>query len=169
MGMKKIVITALVMLCMLNSKTILAQTKFGVVAVDDVFALMPETKKADSSLSAYQQALAENFNDLQTDLNAAIQKFYKDSLSMTKSMKDVKRADLQKRLSDLSGKEQQNNNALAVEKERMLSPIREKLIKVIQDVAKENGYTHVAYKDQMIVFPAADDITDKVKKKLGIK
>ena len=167
--MKKIVITGLVMLCMLNSKTILAQTKFGVVAVDDVFALMPETIKADSSLSAFQKALSENFNDLQTDLNAAIEKFYKDSLGMSKSMKDLKRADLQKRLSDLSGKEQQNNTALEMQKEKILKPIREKLIKTVQDVAKENGYTHVTYKEQMIVFPAADDITDKVKKKLGIR
>lgn len=167
--MRKIITAALVMLCMLNSKIIMAQTKFGIVAVDEVFAMMPETKKADSALSAYQQALAENFNDLQTDLNKAIEKFYKDSLSMTKSMKDIKRADLQKRLSDLSGKEQQNNNAIAIEKEKIINPIRDKLMKVIQDVAKENGYTHVTYKEQMIVFPAADDITDKVKKKLGIK
>jgi outer membrane protein len=167
--MKKIIIAAIVILGSLMVNTSNAQMKFGVVSVDDVFAMMPETIKADSSLSAYQQALADNFNDLQTDLNAAIEKFYKDSLSMNKSMKDIKRADLQKRLSDLSGKEQQNNNALAVQKEKILSPIRDKLIKAIQDVAKENGYTHVAYKDQMLVFPPADDITDKVKKKLGIK
>jgi len=165
--MKKIVIAAVVILCLTVNKSS-AQMKFGVVSVDDVFAMMPETIKADSSLGAYQQALAENFNDLQKDLNAAIEKFYKDSINMTKSMKEIKRADLQKRLSDLSGKEQENNNALANEKERVLKPIRDKLVKAIQDVAKENGYTHVAYKDQMLVFPAADDITDKVKKKLGI-
>jgi outer membrane protein len=167
--MKKIIIAALVILFTLTSNTGNAQAKFGVVGADEVFALMSETQKADSSLNAYKQALAENFNDLQTDLNAAIEKFYKDSLSMNKSMKDIKRADLQKRLSDLSGKEQQNNNALAIEKERLVNPIREKLNKAIQDVAKENGYTHVTYKEQMIIFPAADDITDKVKKKLGIK
>jgi outer membrane protein len=169
MYMKKIIITAVVILCTLISNTGNAQTKFGVVGADEVFALMPETLKADSSLNAYQQALAQNFNDLQTDLNAAIEKFYKDSASMTKSMRDIKRADLQKRLTDLSGKEQKNNNALAAEKDRLISPIREKLNKAIQDVAKENGYTHVTYKEQMIVFPVADDITDKVKKKLGIK
>jgi len=166
--MKKIIIVAVIALSLLVNKSS-AQMKFGVVSVDEAFAMMPETIKADSALGAYQQALAENFNDLQKDLNAAIEKFYKDSINMTKSMKEIKRADLQKRLSDLSGKEQQNNNALAVEKERVLKPIRDKLIKAVQDVAKENGYTHVAYKDQMLVFPAADDITDKVKKKLGIK
>jgi outer membrane protein len=88
---------------------------------------------------------------------------------MNASMKNIKRTDLQNRLTALSGKEQQNNNALAIEKERVTNPIREKLVKAIQDVAKENGYSHVAYKDQMIVFPAADDITALVKKKLGIK
>jgi len=166
--MKKIITVAVITLSLVVNKSS-AQMKFGVVSVDEAFAMMPETIKADSALGAYQQALAENFNDLQKDLNAAIEKFYKDSINMTKSMKEIKRADLQKRLSDLSGKEQQNNNALAVEKERVLKPIRDKLIKAVQDVAKENGYTHVAYKDQMLVFPAADDITDKVKKKLGIK
>ena len=42
-------------------------------------------------------------------------------------------------------------------------------VNAIEEVAKENGYSHIAYKEQMIVFPAADDITEKVKKKLGIK
>lgn len=167
--MKKIIIAIAVIVCILISNATSAQIKFGVVGADEAFALMPETKKADSLLSVYQQALAQNFNDLQTDLNAAIEKFYKDSLSMTKSMKDIKRADLQKRLSDLSNKEQKNNDAMGMEKERLINPIREKLNKAIQDVAKENGYTHVTYKEQMIIFPAADDITDKVKKKLGIK
>ena len=167
--MKKIIAAALIMLCMLNSKTIVAQTKFGVVGVDEVFALMPETKKADSSLTAFQTALAENYNDLEKELNDAIAKFYKDSLSMNASMKNIKRTDLQNRLTALSGKEQQNNDALAAEKERIINPIREKVVQAIRDVAKENGYTHVAYKDQMIVFPVADDITALVKKKLGIK
>ncbi len=167
--MKKIIPVALVMLCLLSNNRSSGQTKFGVVSVDEIFSLMPETRKADSSLTLYQKALAENFTDMQNELNAAIEKFYKDSANMTYSMKNIKRTDLQKRLNDLSGKEQQNNTAVETEKEKLTKPIREKLIKTIQEVAKENGYTHVAYKDQLLVFPAADDITDKVKKKLGIK
>jgi outer membrane protein len=76
---------------------------------------------------------------------------------------------LQDRITALSKKEEEFNKLLDQEKEKAMKPVREKLMKTIQDVAKENGYTHVAYKEQLIVFPAADDITDKVKKKLGIK
>jgi outer membrane protein len=39
----------------------------------------------------------------------------------------------------------------------------------IQTVAKENGYTWVIAKDQLLVSPPADDILPLVKKKLGLK
>jgi outer membrane protein len=145
-----------------------AQTKLAVISTDAVFNVMPETLKADSMLAAYQQALSEMYQQQQTELNETYAKFVTDSIKMTPSVKEMKRKDLQNRITALQGKEQQMNKDLEAEKEKYLKPIREKMLKAIQDVAKENGYTHVAYRDQLIVFPAADDITDKVKKKLGI-
>lgn len=145
-----------------------AQTKLAVVSTDVIFGVMPETLKADSLLAAYQKGLSETYQDQQNELNTAYAKFVKDSAQMTPAVKEAKRKDLQDRIQSLGGKEQQFNKALEEEKEKYLKPIREKMLKAIQDVAKENGYTHVAYRDQLIVFPAADDITDKVKKKLGI-
>ena len=43
------------------------------------------------------------------------------------------------------------------------------MVKAIQEVAKENGYAHVLYKEYALVFPEADDLADRVKKKLGVK
>lgn len=146
-----------------------AQTKFAVVSADEVFASMTEVQRADSQLAAFQQALADMYQQQQNDLNETYAKFMKDSARMTPAVKEARRKDLQERITGLQGKEQQLNKDLETEKERLLKPIREKMLKAIQDVAKENGYTHVAYKEQLIVFPQADDITDKVKKKLGIK
>ena len=140
----------------------ISQTKLAVVSADEVFAVMPEVIKADSLLAAYQQALAQSYQNQQNELNAAYAKFVDDTAKMAPTLKEIKRRDLQ-------SKEQNLNKALEAEKEKQLKPIREKMLKAIQDVAKENGYTHVAYKEQLVVFPMADDITDKVKKKLGIK
>jgi outer membrane protein len=146
-----------------------AQTKFGVVGVDEVFSQMPDLKKADSLLAVFQKELQDTYQQQQTALNDAYNKFVADSGKMTPSLKEIKRKDLQDRITALSKKEEEFNKLLDQEKEKAMKPVREKLMKTIQDVAKENGYTHVAYKEQLIVFPAADDITDKVKKKLGIK
>jgi outer membrane protein len=146
-----------------------AQTKIGYVGPDEIFNLMPDLKKADSALATFQQELSKTFQDQQADLNEAYDKFVKDSINMTASLKDIKRKDLQDRITALGKKEQDLNKALEVEKERLLFPIRERLLKAIKDVAKENGYNHVFYKNQSIVFPEADDIGALVKRKLGIK
>ncbi|GAB2841729.1 OmpH/Skp family outer membrane protein [Ferruginibacter profundus] len=167
--MKRIIIAVLLLLCVCCSKISTAQSKVAVVSVEDIFGMMPEAKRADSSLMVFQKELADNYAYMQKELSADIEKFYIDSVNMTPSLKSIKKTDFQNRIASLSGKEQQNNSAIDAEREKLVKPIREKLIKAVQDVAKENGYTHVAYKDQVIVYPPGDDITDRVKKKLGIK
>ncbi len=146
-----------------------AQTKVGVVSVDAIFAIMPDTYKADSMISNFQKELSATYQDQQQGINAAIEKFYKDSAKMTVSLRDIKRKDLQERVTALGSKEKELNKALENEKEKLLKPVKDKLYQAIKDVAKENAYTHVAYKEQMIIFPEADDLSDKVKIKLGIK
>ncbi|HNH22233.1 MAG TPA: OmpH family outer membrane protein, partial [Ferruginibacter sp.] len=96
-------------------------------------------------------------------------KFVKDSAKLSPAVREAKRGDLQTRIADLQNKEQQFNKMLEDAKEKQLKPVRDKMVKAIQDVAKENGYAHVLYKEYALVFPEADDLADKVKKKLGVK
>lgn len=169
LNMKKTLITALVVLFISMPFISFAQTKIGYVSVDEVFNVMPETRKADSALAEYQKALQESYAEQENALNAALEKFVRDSSKMTPAVKEAKRTDLQTRISELQNKQQQLNNALETEKEKQIKPIREKLLATIKAVAKENGYAHILYKEQAIVFPEPDDITALVKKRLGIK
>lgn len=167
--MKRVLTVFLVMASLVAFKPASAQQKIAVVSADEVFAGMPEVLKADSSLAAFQQALAEGYQDQQNELNEAYAKFVKDSATMTPAVKEAKRKILQGKITDLQNKEQELNKSLEAQKEKELAPIREKMLKAIKDVARENGYAFVLYKEQAIVFPDADDITAKVKAKLKIK
>ncbi len=167
--MKKTVIATFVFLFITIPFISFGQTKVGYVSVDEVFAVMPETKKADENLAEYQKALQESYAQYEAELNAALDKFVKDSAKLTPAVKEAKRQDLQSRISELQRKQTQLNNNLDAEKEKQLKPIREKLMAAIKDVAKEMGYEHVLYKESAIVFPVAADLTNAVKKKLGIK
>jgi len=167
--MKKILPLLITLSFLLNPEFSRAQAKIGYISPDEVLAVMPEVKKADTALILFQQELSKAYQDQQNELNDAYEKFVKDSATMTPTLKDIKRKDLQDRVTALGPKEQDLNKALDNEKEKLLAPIREKLLKAIKEVAKENGYGHILYKEQAIVFPAADDITSLVKKKLGIK
>jgi len=140
--MKKLLllVTAIVFAqCFTN---VFAQTKIGYISVDEVFALMPETRKADSTLAAYQKDLADTYAEQEADLNAAIEKFIKDSLTMSAVAKEAKRSDLQTRLNGMSKKKQDYSEVFEKEKEKQIKPIQERLLATIKAVAKENGYGH---------------------------
>jgi outer membrane protein len=88
---------------------------------------------------------------------------------MNASLKEVKRTELQKQVSELSGAEQQIQQQFEQERQRLSLPIQKKRQAAIQDVARENGYTYVLPKEALLVMPPGDDLAALVRKKLNLK
>jgi len=151
-----------------SSKTTNAQ-KIGYISADEVIQLMPEAATVQKELDQYQQSLYQNAQDKQNALNDAIQKFIKDSATLSPSMKEVRRNDLQKQQQDLSGENQRIQDEFAQKRQELSAPIQKKLQDAIVAVAKEHGYTYVMPKEALIVMPPSDDIGPLVIKKLGLK
>ena len=168
--MKHFVTLALIILTgILGTNTSQAQSKIGYISADEIIALMPEAAKVDTQLNQYQQSLYQNAQDKQAELNDAVAKFYKDSATMTASLKEVKRRDLQSKVQELSGEEQRIQNLFEQKRQELSAPIQRKLQGAIQDVAKENGYTYVFPREALLVMPPSDDISTLVRRKLGLK
>ena len=168
--MKKFITVGLIGISLFGLTTTLnAQNKFGYLSADEVITLMPEAAKVDSQLNQYQQSLYQNAQDKQTALNEAVAKFYKDSLGMTASLKEVKRTELQKQVQELSGEEQRIQNLFEQKRQELSLPIQKKLQGAIQEVAKENGYSYIFPREALLVMPPGDDIGSLVRKKLNIR
>ena len=146
-----------------------AQAKIGYISSQDLLSIMPETRKADSSLQQLRVALIQNAQDKEARLNADIEKFNKDSATYSEAIKTVKRQDLQKAYQELAGEEQKIQEQLQQKQQELLAPIQRKANDAVQTVAKESGYTCVFEKDVLIVAPQGDDILPLVSKKLNIK
>lgn len=168
--MKKFFVAA-ILLCgfVALSQQASAQMKVGYVSSQDLITLMPEYKKADSNLVQLRAALYQNAQEKEAKLNADIEKFNKDTATMSEAIKTVKRQELQKTYQDLAGEEQRIQEQLQQRQQELLVPIQKKANDAVQATAKENGYTYVFEKDILIVAPAGDDILPLVAKKLGIK
>lgn len=168
--MKKVlpILLAAVGLVMI-SNGVQAQAKIGYVSFNELVGLMPEAKKADSTLNQFREALIASAQDKETALNEAIQKFNKDSATMAPAVKDVKRKDLQAKLQELQGEEQRIQQELQRKQEELSGPIQKKAMDAVSAVAKESGYAYVLPKEYLIVSPPADDLLPLVKKKLGLK
>jgi len=143
--------------------------KIGYISADEIIQLMPEADSIQKQLDQFQQSLYQNAQDKQDALNDAIQRFVKDSATMSASLKEVKRSDLQKQSQELSGEQQKIQNAFAQKRQELSAPIQKKLQETIEAVAKENGYTYVMPREALIVMPPSNDIGPLVIKKLGLK
>lgn len=166
--MKKILTAALIFIALAATTSVNAQ-KIGYISTEELVSILPETAKADTNLQQYRTALIQNAQEKQTSLEAAIEKFNKDTASMSNSVKEVKRTELQKMLNDLQSEEQRIQQQLQQRQQELITPINRKAFEAIQAVAKDNGYTYVLEKGALLVAPPGEDILPLVAKKLNVK
>ena len=166
---KMFAVVALVSALFFATQSANAQGKIGYISTEELISIMPETQKADSNLSELRNALVKNAQEKESDLTAAIEKFNKDSVSMSTAVKEVKRKELQKMLQELSTEEQRIQQQLQQRQQELITPINKRAFDAIQAVAKENGYAYIIEKNALLVAPPGDDVIQLVAKKLNIK
>jgi outer membrane protein len=143
-----------------------AQSKIGYANPDEVFGVMKEKKQLDSMLNIFNNELQADYAAKDEDLQKMFVAFNKDSSKWNATTKAAKRILMQKKIQDLSDTQKKYDELLKAENERLMQPIQQKILKAIQDVAKENGYTIILYATAAAELNNGTDITEKVKKKL---
>jgi outer membrane protein len=169
--MKKIVIVLVVVMgLVLVGNSTKAQTKIGTISLAELIPNMPEYKKADTAMNEFSNALQQQYQDLvneyqqqQTLLSS------KDTAKYTSAQLEIKRKDLADLLGKLQNWQTTAQQMSQQKQQELLTPIQKKALDAIQTVAKENGYSYVISKDQLLVSPPADDLLPLVKRKLGLK
>lgn len=167
--MKKFLTVMLFALCLVAAVDVHAQTKIGYISSQELVSVMPETKKADSALQELKNALIQNATDKQNAFYAAVEKFNKDSATLSTSVKAVKRSELTKMGQELSNEEERIQQQLQQRQQELIGPINKRAYEAVQAVAKEAAYAYVFEKEALLVAPPGDDILPLVAKKLNIK
>lgn len=167
--MKKFLTVTGFALCLLVAGEVKAQSKFGYISSQELVSVMPETRKADTALQELRNALVQNYTDKQNAFYAAVEKFNKDSATLSASVKAVKKNELTKMGQELNAEEERIQQQLQQRQQELIGPINKKAYDAVQAVAKEGGYTYVFEKEALLVAPPGDDILPAVAKKLNIK
>lgn len=166
--MKKLLLGAVMALGILSAS---AQTKIGYINTDELMGLMPEAAKINADLNEYQQSLAQQGQTLQIEADKKRDQYFKDSVTLSASMKEIRRDELVKLYSRLQTYEQEAQEKAQQYAQAKIAPIRAKALDAIKTVAKEKGYTYVIDESSsaLLVMPPGDDLLPAVKAKLGIK
>lgn len=148
-----------------------SQTKIGYIDVSKLVTSMPEYRKADTAMAEYQNALSQQYADMVTEFNEKDSLLSsKDTVKYTKAQLEVKRRDLGQLYLKIQGWNNQAQQLYDTKQNELLTPVQNKAMKAVQDVAKENGYGYVFSRQALVIDPpVADDLLPLVKKKLNIK
>jgi outer membrane protein len=169
--MKKIVtLLVVVMSLVMASSSAKAQTKIGLISMQELITSMPEYKKADTAMNEFQTALGQTYDDMVKEYNEQSQIVNsKDTAKFTAAQLELKRKAVGDLLQKLQGWQTQAQQMAQQKNQELIAPIQKKALEAIQAVAKENGFTYVIQKEQLLVSPPGDDILPLVKKRLGIR
>jgi len=145
-----------------------AQTKIGHISINELVSAMPEYKKAASDLDDYEKALIQMGQERQAEYTRIDSIFQADSLKWNAAQKEVKKTELNALYLKVINFNQEAQKLMGQREQLLINPITQKALSTAQAVAKENGYSYILNKEQLISYPPADDILPLALKKLNI-
>lgn len=140
--MKKIIT---VLSLILIAQMAFSQPQYGHINYGTLLSVLPETKKADKDLAAYQ-------TQLQNDLKSEVEKYKKRYLEINKQVQNGDLSPIQiskyeeeikQKESQLKLQEIQISEKVANRRQELLAPILKRAKEAIAAVAKERGYVMV--------------------------
>lgn len=145
--------------------------KMGHINSNELLSLMPEMKKADSSLKNFAKSYQDQIESMGKEYQKKVQEYQSSEKTMTEAMKEVKVREIQKLEENIQQTQQSAEEKVAKKKEEIISPILNKAEKAIKEVAKENNYDYVfdTSVGALLYYKDSDNILNLVKTKLGIK
>ncbi len=147
--------------------------KFAYINTQAILGNMPEVQQANSNLETFRNQLV-NLGQMKLE---ALQTKYKDLEAkqakgeLSPKQLDDESAKLKLEEEALNKFDQESQQKVMDKSEELLKPIRDKVQKAIDDVAKEGGYQYVfdASMGFILYADASTDISELVKTKLTAK
>jgi len=152
---------------------LMAQLKIGYTNADYVLSLMPEAKQIESDLTTYESQLQNQLKSKYEEFQTKAADYQQNGATMIDAVRADKETELQNMQQEIQAFEQQAQQSLANKRNQLVSPAYEKIGTAIEQVAKENGYTHVLSSGSpglsvLLYAREEDNISDLILKKLGI-
>jgi outer membrane protein len=153
----------LVLVIVLAASAALAQTKIGHINSESIMQALPEAIDAQKSLDGLVAQWEAELQKMQSEWKRKFDDYDKKKLILT----DQVRADAEKELRDLDQtiadyrtKKFGQNGELFQKQNDVMKPIQNKIFKVLEDIAREDGYDYIFDRSGEILLLFASDKRD---------
>ena len=166
--MKKVLLTLALSLAVMVSTQ--AQSKFGYLNSNELLAMMPESQSMQEELQTYAKGLESQLTAMQAEYEKKVVEYQQNETSYTDIIKADKVREIegiQQRVVEFQKNAQQS---LGEKEAELFTPIREKAMAAIDQVAKEGSYTFIfdSGTGSFLYAAESENVLNLVKSKLGL-
>jgi outer membrane protein len=162
--MKTLVSTITLLLCLGVAPTaLLAQSagtpgKIGVISIQAAILSTAEGKKAMADLQRKYQPRQQEVQKDQQDIQAISDQLQKQAATLSDDEQRRLNRDLEEKQKHLKRLTEDAQADFSTDREEMFSRIGQKMVKVISDYARQNGFNLIIGSDQVPVYFAATEV-----------
>ncbi len=170
MKISKIVLVLTVLIMAIQA---VSAQKIGHLNSGNILAMMPDAAKADSGLVIYRNELVAKGDSagkiFETEYKTFVEAYNAGTLSQLQLQK--RQDDLKQKQEALQNYSKEIDQRIANLRRQLLQPILAKLDEALDAIGKEGGYQAIfdSSTGHTLFASESDDVTEMVKKKLGLK
>lgn len=163
----KYIVKVLFVMCLGMS---FSQTRTAHINYSKLVLLMPETKKADTTLSVLTKNYQAELTRMQTEYKTKLEKFQTEEKTMPAATKELRTKELTDAEASYTKFQEAAKKDISEKDKALFDVIFEKASNAVKEVAKEKGYSYVidSSKANYVYLDPKEDIFESVKKKLGL-
>ena len=148
--------------------SLFAQSQIGYINSEAIMQALPEAIDAQKSLDAQVTQWEGELQKMQTDWKKKFDEYDRKKLILTEQTRaetERQLRDLDQSIAEFRNKKFGQNGELFQKQNEVMKPIQNKMFKVLEEIAKEDGYDYVFDKSGEILLLYANtklDLTGKV-------
>ena len=163
---------ALIIFCGITLSLTAQESKFGHINSVEILSQMPEKPTIEKSISDLSNQWNAEISKLRDEYYAKIKEYQDKLKNMPESIKAARQSEIAELEKRIASTQKTANEDLQKKQQELFAPVIEKVKKAISDVGAENELLYIFdTSTQGIIYqsPKSNDITELVKKKLGLK
>ena len=166
--MKRSVVVAVLVL--MATGAVSAQSKIGHIYTETIMQALPEAVDAQRSLDGMVAQWESELQKMQADWKKKFDEYDKKKLILTEQARadaEKELRELDQNIADFRNKRFGQNGELFQKQNEVMKPIQNKIFKVLEDIAREDGYDYVFDRSGQILLLYANDKNDLTQKVLS--
>lgn len=164
--MKTTSLVSLALAVVLGAASMFGQQRIAFVNSAKIFEELPEAREASKRLEAFAKPVQDSLALFQKRLEEKVEEYQKKEGLMTEAAKKT----AQQEIAELQGRArefaQTKDQELGKQREKILAPLKEKILRAIERVAKSEKYTFVFDQNEqvniLLYAEPSNDLTNRV-------